>query len=108
MSLGPGSGPGCYVGEAIERRPVTIDTHVDGNALGGLFMDLFGREMTHERACCGICGNVGPLGGVMVYRGPGDVVRCAVCASVLIVTVADAEMTRVSFEGLRWMEFTTE
>ena len=38
------------------------DVHVDGNAIGGLLHDLFGREMTGEIGCCGNCGATNPSG----------------------------------------------
>ena len=31
---------------------MTDATHVDGNALGGLLIDVFGREMTDAHGCC--------------------------------------------------------
>ena len=35
---------------------MTDDNHVDGNAMGGLLMDVFGQEMTDARGCCASCG----------------------------------------------------
>jgi len=58
------------------------DYHVDGNALGGLFIEMFGREMTEQWGCCGECGNVSRLGSVRVHRGPDYVLRCPFCDKV--------------------------
>ena len=80
-------------------------THLDGNSLGGLLRDLFGREMTHERGCCDACGAINPLGTTLVFRdAPGDVIRCSNCQTVLMVAVALPTGMRVSFQSLRWME----
>lgn len=85
------------------------DRHVDGNALGGLLHDLFGREMTGETVCCGVCDTIGPLGSVVAYReAPGTVVRCLNCGSVLLVAVALPGRVRLSLEALRWVEVTLD
>lgn len=81
------------------------DSHLDGNAIGGLLQDLFGREMTAELGCCGNCGAINALGTVHVYvRAPGEVVRCPSCGTVLLVIVRHQAGLRVSFEALGWLE----
>jgi Family of unknown function (DUF6510) len=84
---------------------MTTDTHVDGNALAGLFLEVFGRDMTDQSGCCDGCGTVSVLGSVMVFHGAGDVVRCPKCGSVLIVIVSSPGGHRISFESLRWLSF---
>lgn len=83
---------------------MTDDSHVDGNALGALFFDLFGREMTDQRGCCAACGAVNQLGCLKVYRAPGDVARCPSCDTVVMVVVSSPTGVRVSFKALRWLE----
>jgi hypothetical protein len=80
-----------------------IDTHLDGNALGGLLHEVFGREMTDQHGCCDGCGTVSALGSVLVFRGAGDVVRCPSCGSVLLVIVSTPTGLRLSFESIRWI-----
>jgi hypothetical protein len=81
------------------------DNHVDGNALGGLFIDVFGREMTDAHGCCASCSSVHAVGEFVVYRsGPGDVLRCPSCASILIVATSRPEGPRVYLSALRWLE----
>jgi len=80
------------------------DMRLDGNAIGGLLHEIFGREMTTSAGCCRACGTVSALGSVHVYRrAPGDVVRCPACETVLMVVVAAPDGLRVSFEALRWI-----
>jgi hypothetical protein len=68
---------------------MTDDTHLDGNSLGGLLKDLFGREMTHHRGCCDLCGSISHLGTLVAYRdAPGDVARCPNCGTVVMVAVS--------------------
>ncbi|MGA7271727.1 MAG: DUF6510 family protein [Acidimicrobiia bacterium] len=84
---------------------MTTDTHLDGNCLGALWYDMFGREMTDQRGCCDNCGNVAALATAMVFRdAPGDVVRCSKCESVLLVAVSTPSGLRVNWAGLRWVE----
>ena len=80
------------------------DDHVDGNAIGGVLMELFGREMTDAHGSCANCGSVHQVGEMMVYRGMGDVVRCPTCGNVVIVAVTIGERTRVHLDALRWLE----
>lgn len=82
---------------------MSSDINLDGNALGGLFHDVFGREMTHQHGCCDECGTVSVLGSVIVYRGAGEVVRCPACGNTLIVVVSSPAGLRISFESLRWL-----
>jgi hypothetical protein len=84
---------------------MTDDTHLDGNSLGGLLKDLFGREMTHHRGCCDLCGSISHLGTLVAYRdAPGDVARCPNCGTVVMVAVSTPTGLRVNFESLRWVE----
>ena len=83
---------------------MTDETHLDGNALGGLLHEVFGREMTDARGCCASCGTVNQVGRMLVSRGPGDVMSCPTCGSVVIVAVAIGDRIRVHVSSLRWLE----
>ena len=88
---------------------MTNDSHLDGNALGALFRDVFGREMTDQRGCCAACGTINLLGAAMVYRdAPGDVVRCSNCGTVVLVAISGPTGVRVSFGALRWIELPAD
>ena len=57
---------------------------LDGNAIGGLLIDVFGAEMTAVGSTCGTCGTTRPVAELVVYlRAPGTVVRCRTCGTVL-------------------------
>jgi hypothetical protein len=84
---------------------MTGASHLDGNALGGLLAELFGREMTDDRGCCAGCGAVNALGALLAFtRAPGDVLRCPGCGTVMLVAVALPGGVRVSLAALRWVE----
>jgi Family of unknown function (DUF6510) len=81
------------------------DRHVDGNAVGGVLMDVFGREMTTAVGTCASCGAVNPLGAVIAYtHAPGDVLACPGCGAVLLVAVHLRQGYRVTIESLRSFE----
>ena len=81
------------------------DAHVDGNALGGMLMDAFGREMTDARGRCAECGAVNAVGALIAYtRAPGGVLRCPSCGAVMLVAVGLSTRVRVSLVALRWLE----
>ena len=84
---------------------MTGDSYVDGNAVGGLLVELFGREMTDQHGCCDHCGAVNVLAAVHVYLdAPGTIIRCPNCESVLIVIVRNPKSVRISFGEIRWLE----
>jgi hypothetical protein len=74
---------------------------VDGNAIGGLLIDVFGTEMTAATSTCVTCGATRPVAELVVYRrAPGTVVRCRTCGSVLMVFVTRHGVTGVDLSGL--------
>ena len=76
------------------------ETHLDGNAIGGVLEEAFGREMTDVRGRCEHCGTANLVAALLVYRsGPGDVVRCPNCMSVVMVAVHLVGGTRIELAG---------
>jgi DNA-directed RNA polymerase subunit RPC12/RpoP len=74
---------------------------VDGNAIGGLLIDVFGTEMTAASSICATCGASRPVAELVVYRrAPGTIVRCRTCGSVLMVLVRRTGVTSVDLSGL--------
>jgi Family of unknown function (DUF6510) len=74
---------------------------LDGNAIAGLLLDVFGVEMTTAIGVCASCGAPGPVAEFAVYlRAPGVVVRCRSCSSVLIVIVQARGIACVDLRGL--------
>jgi len=78
---------------------------LDGNAIGGMLYHVFGCEMTMAQAECGRCGARGPLAECEVYLGgPGVVVRCRVCHTIVMVLVEVREMVCVDLGMLTELE----
>ena len=77
------------------------DNVLDGNAIGGMLIELFGTEMTTAVGTCGVCGMTGQVAEFAVYRpGLGTVVRCRACDAVLMALVRIRDVTCVDLQGL--------
>ena len=78
---------------------------LDGNAIGGLLLELFGTELTAAPCTCGACGARAELARLDVYLDcPGVVVRCHQCDQVLIMIVRGPERSWVDLSGMRRLE----
>jgi hypothetical protein len=74
---------------------------LDGNAIGGMLIELFGTEMTTAVGTCGSCGTSGQVAELAVYQPRlGTVVRCRICDNVLMVFVEVRGVTCVDLRGL--------
>ena len=74
---------------------------LDGNAMGGLLLEVFGVEMTTARGVCAHCGAAAQVAEMRVYmRAPGTVARCRRCGAVLMVLVEVRGMAAVDLSGL--------
>jgi uncharacterized Zn finger protein len=78
------------------------DLVLDGNAVAGALSEIYGDEMTTVLAECASCGQVDPIGGLLAYvRGPGIVLRCTACATVVLRIVQTPKRTYVDVRGKR-------
>jgi ribosomal protein S27E len=75
-------------------------SYVDGNAIGGLLGDVFGRETTDVTGRCRACGAENVVASLHVYRSAGVVVRCPSCQAVLIRVVTAGERVWIDLDGL--------
>lgn len=75
---------------------------LDGNAVAGLLVEIFGREMTVEWEQCDHCGDRREIGALHAYvRSPGVVLRCPSCQSVLMRIVAGPNDYWLDARGMR-------
>jgi hypothetical protein len=78
---------------------------LDGNAIAGQLVEVFGAEMTMASGVCASCGTSGFVGELEVYlEAPGTVVRCRGCSAVLMVLVTARGITCVDLRGLARLE----
>jgi len=57
---------------------------LDGNAIAGLLVEIFGTEMTGVVRGCQSCGARNAVGAHRAYRGAGVVLRCPVCSDLAL------------------------
>jgi hypothetical protein len=72
---------------------------LDGNAIGGVMLELFGAELTASPCVCGGCGAREELARLDVYLGAGIVVRCHHCENVMIRIVQGPQQTWLDLSG---------
>ena len=77
---------------------------LDGNAVAGLLLEVFGAEMTTARGVCAGCGADDQIGAVRLYRAAGYVLRCPQCEAVLAKLVTDGSRAWLDLRGLRSLE----
>jgi hypothetical protein len=78
---------------------------LDGNAIGGPLIEVFGHEMTDALGRCRFCGDVSRVAQLRVYmKAPGAVGRCHVCMNVVMVLVSVRGTMRVDAAGIEMPE----
>lgn len=82
---------------------------VDGNAAGGLLLDLFGRDMTAARATCGHCEHEAVLADAVAELDDACVILlCRGCGHTLLTHLrADGRRT-LTIGGLTRLEWTDD
>lgn len=82
-----------------------MTTHLDGNAIAGLLMEIFAVDMTASHGECANCGDVAPLADTRVFMdAPGIVIRCRSCGDVLATIVDDGTRRRINLQGMAWLD----
>jgi hypothetical protein len=78
---------------------------LDGNAIGGLLLEVFGVELTTATGTCAGCGATAQVAELVVYlQAPGTVVRCRSCDNALMVIVDVRGRRCVDLRGLSALE----
>ena len=85
----------------------TADMRLDGNALGGPLLEVFGVEMTLAVATCASCGAQGEVARLEVYvQCPGTVARCPACHAVVLRIVEGPERIWLDLSGAQTIELS--
>jgi hypothetical protein len=83
----------------------TRDLRLDGNAIGGILLELFGADLTAAPSVCGSCGSREEVARLDVYvHAPGIVVRCCHCEAVMIRIVQGRDRTWLDLSGTGCIE----
>ena len=82
---------------------------LDGNAIGGLLIELFGTDLTSSIGVCASCGAKGEVATLDVYvRAAGIVGRCRSCEAVMLKIVRSDTRTWLDLSGTRTIEIALE
>jgi hypothetical protein len=74
---------------------------LDGNAIAGLMVEVFGAEMTTAAGTCDHCGATAQMAEAVIYlEAPGTVARCRSCDSVMMVVVRRDAVSCIDLRGL--------
>jgi hypothetical protein len=89
--------------------PSTIPRHLDGNAVAGALAQLFGTDVTHAMGTCRLCGHRAAVGQTRAYvGGPGVVLRCPECETVLMRWATGPTAVWLQMPGLRSLEIAIQ
>ena len=85
-----------------------MNRSLDGNAAGGLLEEVFGLDATTAGTVCAACSASRPLAELVVFGdGPGTIIRCRSCTSLLIAVVTIRGRSCVDLSGLAAFELAT-
>lgn len=88
----------------VETADVNTELMVDGNAIAGQLEEIFGRDMTMTVARCASCAAEAMLATLMAFvRGPGAVLRCPSCESVIARIVETPTSTYIDARGAMFL-----
>jgi hypothetical protein len=77
---------------------------VDGNAIAGQLEQIFGHDMTTAVARCAGCATDAMIASMMAFvRGPGAVLRCPSCQSVIARIVETPTATYLDARGAMYL-----
>ncbi len=78
---------------------------VDGNALGGILVEVFAADLTMATTTCAGCRSVAPLAVLHVYLdAPGAVARCPGCGAVQLRLVNSGTCVWLDLTGIRVLQ----
>jgi hypothetical protein len=83
-----------------EQTDTNRELMLDANAAAGVLYEIFGAEMTASPTECAHCGKEGEIGTLLAFtQGPGIVLRCSGCESVVIRIVQTPEAIYLDARG---------
>ncbi|TMD68681.1 MAG: hypothetical protein E6I84_01135 [Chloroflexi bacterium] len=81
---------------------------VDGNAIAGELEQIFGHDMTMAVARCAGCAADSMMATLIAFvRGPGVVLRCPSCESVIARIVQTPTATYLDARGMVYLRMTS-
>ena len=91
-----------------EITDINRELMLDANATAGVLHEIFGLEMTAEPTECAHCGREAEMGTLLAFtQGPGIVLRCSGCESVVLRIVQTPEAIYLDARGAVYLRLTT-
>ena len=91
-----------------EILDINRELMLDANATAGVLYEIFGVEMTAEPTECANCGKEEEIGTLLAFtQGPGIVLRCSGCESVILRIVQTPEAIYLDARGAVYLRLTT-
>ena len=88
-----------------ETTDINRELMLDANATAGLLYEIFGVEMTAEPTECANCGNESEMGTLLAFtHGPGIVLRCSGCESVVLRIVQTPDAIYLDARGAVYLK----
>lgn len=82
---------------------------VDGNAAGGLLLELFGQDMTGARATCAHCDHEAALAdAVAEMDAAGVILLCRGCGHTLVTYLRTEGRRTLSIGGLMTLQWPAD
>ena len=92
----------------LETADMNTALMVDGNAIAGELEQIFGHDMTMAVARCAGCAADSMMATLMAFvRGPGVVLRCPSCESVIVRIVQTPTATYLDARGMVYLRMTS-
>lgn len=77
---------------------------LDGNAIGGVLIEVFGSEMTTTPSECAHCGHVAEMGALLAFtQAPGTVLRCPTCENIVLRIVETPQAIYLDARGATYL-----
>jgi Family of unknown function (DUF6510) len=91
----------------IDDRDADMNTALmlDGNAIAGQLLEIFGRDMTTAVTKCAGCASNVAMGALMAFtQGPGVVLRCPACEAAVARIVETPAATYLDARGATYVQ----
>ena len=92
----------------FEGDDITRAMTLDGNAVAGRFVAMFGVEMTTSLTECANCGQDHMIGALLAFtQAPGVVLRCPTCEAVMLKMVETPRGVYLDARGAAFLRIAT-
>lgn len=92
-----------------DEMDTNTEMMLDGNALGGMMLNMFGVEMTASETECAHCGTANEMGALLVFnQAPGIIVRCPACSQVMVRMVQTPTAIYLDARGAVYLKIARE